>query len=214
MYSLITSYLLQSKECTLPGIGSFKINSIPAIADAANKQILPPNDEIFFTEKENVNFGGLAKYIAAKKNIDIKSAEEQLNDFCKEWNGKIKTGEELHFETIGTIKKNSEGNIYFEKAEKLNYLQPIQVENIYEKEEPLTVEEPEETVVVEQEDYNNGEIVTKRPSWGIWAVSLMVISFAVIFYHFYDHRLSSSSLGNQNKLLIDSASATYSVPSK
>lgn len=211
MHSIITSYLLQCKECALPGIGSLKVNHISASADVANKQILPPKDEIVFTEKENVTPGGLIKYIAKKKNIDVDTAENVLKDFCREWKEKINAGEELRLETIGSLKKNSGRNIYLEEDKNFNFLQPISVKKIYEKEEPVTIAKPKETVTLEQ-TYENEEVIIKRLTWGIWAMILIAIASATICYHFYTYKLTPSSLGNQNHFTVDSADARHTIP--
>ena len=41
MQELITSFLIQNKKCSLPGIGKFNIVTKPAELDVANKRMLP-----------------------------------------------------------------------------------------------------------------------------------------------------------------------------
>ncbi len=211
MHSIITSYLLQSKECVLPGIGSLKIKYISASADVVNKQILPPKDEIVFSEKENINADGLLKYIAKKKITDVDISENLLKDFCKEWKERINGGEELRLDTVGSLKKNSEGNICFEEDKNFNFLQPIPVEKVYEKEEPVILAQPAETLAVE-DTYQNEPVIIKRSAWGILAIILIAVASAAIFYNFYEHKLTSSFLGNQNHFFIDSADSRYTIP--
>ncbi len=67
MHSLITSYLLQTKECILPGIGILQIINTPATKDAAKSQLLPPSEEFIFKHEIQKNSAGLVKYIADKK---------------------------------------------------------------------------------------------------------------------------------------------------
>ena len=52
MQELITSFIIQSKECRLKGIGRFQRVTHPAQTDIANKQIMPPSEEKTFTERE------------------------------------------------------------------------------------------------------------------------------------------------------------------
>jgi hypothetical protein len=205
MRSLITSYLLQSKECVLPGIGTLHTIHTPASTDAATRRILPPFEEFIFKHEDNSKSPGLVKYIADKKHIDQSEAENLLNDFCKEWKEKINTGEELRFETVGSILKNADGAIVFEKENTFNFLQPISVEQTYNKtEEPVVIEEPIVPEVFEKKDEH---IVVERTWWGLWALILLAIGAVMMFYYFKDHK--STSFGNQNHYAVDSATATH-----
>ncbi len=81
MESLITSYLLQSKECVLPGIGSFQIKNIPATFVDGTNQLLPPSEEIIFKEEIFSQSSGIVQYIADKKKIEENEAEALLSNF-------------------------------------------------------------------------------------------------------------------------------------
>ena len=212
MHLLITSYLLQNKECTLPGIGILLIIHTPASTDAATNRILPPFEGIFFKKDDHSKSPGLVKYIAAKKNIEEVDAENLLNDFCKEWKEKINAGEKLNFETVGTIQNNAEGIIVFEKENAANFLQPISVVQAYDKKE---LPEP----VIEQtmpEVFETGDedVVVERSYWGLWALILLAIGSVIIFYHFKENGLSRSTIGNQHQYPVDSTGATYTIPDK
>ena len=219
MHSLITSYLLQSRECVLPGIGILQIKNIPAKTDSAKSLLLPPAEEIIFRKEAYAKSPGLVKYIADKKHIEQSEAEDILNNFCSEWKEKINAGGKLNFETVGSIQKNADGIISFvqrtpsgEREGSFNFLHPIAVNDPYRKaEEHVSInEEPvlSEANVVEE------EVVVERSYWGLWALILLAIGSVMIFYHFKDHKLSGSTIGNQNHFAIDSATATYHLGNK
>ncbi|MDB5221684.1 MAG: hypothetical protein JWN83_351 [Chitinophagaceae bacterium] len=213
MHSLITSYLLQSKECILPGIGILQVINTPASTDAATRRLLPPSEEIIFRKESHSKSPGLVKYIVGKKHIQQSEAEELLNDFCKEWKEKINAGEKLDLEGIGSIQKNTDGIISFEKENSFNFLQPIIVDNLYKSvEEPLLIDKDPEVNEYKEEE----EVIVERGEksyWGLWALILLAIGSVVIFYHFKDYKIiTGSSVGNQHKYIIDSAGATYQLP--
>ncbi|MEO7292791.1 MAG: hypothetical protein ABIW34_06800 [Ginsengibacter sp.] len=212
MHSLIISYLFQSNECTLPGIGVLEIIHTPASTDAATNRILPPFEEIIFKKDDHSKPTGLVKYIAAKKNIDEADAENLLNDFSKEWQEKINVEEELNFETVGTIQKNTDGVIFFEKENAVNFLQPISVDEAYPKKElPEPIVEQQVPEVFETGDE---DVIVERSYWGLWALILFAIGAVVIFYHFKENGISHSTIGNQNQYPVDSTGATYTIPDK
>jgi nucleoid DNA-binding protein len=213
MHSLITSYLLQSKECVLPGIGVLQVIHTPASTDVPNNRILPPSEEIIFKKEDHSKSPGLTKAIAYKKDIEESKAENLLDNFCKEWEERINKGEKLTFETVGSIQKNADGVITFERGNIFNYLQPISVNNPYHRtEQPVSIDEaPPMSEVFEEK---NNDVVVERSYWGFWALILLAVGSLMLFFHFKDHKLSGSTVGNQKRFAIDSAKATYNVPNK
>ncbi len=213
MHSLITSYLLQSKECVLPGIGVLQVIHTPASTDVPNNRILPPSEEIIFKKEDHSKSPGLTKAIAYKKDIEESKAENLLDNFCKEWEERINKGEKLTFETVGSIQKNADGVITFERGNIFNYLQPISVNNPYHRtEQPVSIDEaPPMSEVFEEK---NDDVVVERSYWGFWALILLAVGSLMLFFHFKDHKLSGSTVGNQKRFAIDSAKATYNVPNK
>jgi nucleoid DNA-binding protein len=231
MESLFTSYLLQSKECVLPGIGSFQIKYLPATYVEGANQLLPPSEEIIFKEEILIQSPGIVKYIADKKHIEENEAEALLSNFCNEWNKKIRAGDKLNLLPIGSLHSNEDGEILFKRETGFRFLQPITLKNLYQKtEEPelnreaavLIDNEPElinkeEVLIGEETEESHGkvmqeDVVIKKSYWGYWAFILFTIGVVVIFLHFKDHNFSSSSTGNTNKFMIDSAGATYQLP--
>lgn len=207
MHSIITSYLLQSKECVLPGIGSLQIIDTPAATANEPGRILPPSSEIIFKRNESKKLDGQVNYIAAVSNIPKEEAEDRLNDFCKEWKHKINNGESLHLETIGFIKKNGEGDIVFEKEETINFYEPIEVDQIYKSHTLPAVEA--EVHVAKEEIYVKEKVVIKRSYWWLWALILLAIAAVMIFYHFSENGFNRSTLGNQNKIKPGTTQETY-----
>ncbi len=217
MHSLITSYLLQNKECILPGIGVLQIIHTPAGSDHANSRLLPPFEEIIFKKESHTKSEKLVKYIADKKHIQQAEAENLLTNFCDEWNEKINAGGRLEFETVGSIQKDADNVTGFERESCYNFLQPIAVNKVYKSEASHEqLKKDTETVtarhMASQENTFEEDVVIERSYWGFWALILFAIGSVMLFYYFKDHKLSGSSAGNQHIYTIDSATATYTVP--
>lgn len=211
MQSLITSYLLQNKECTLDGIGSLQLKKIPSKFDSDTKEILPPAEEIILHNSTSDN-AGFIKYIADKKNISFDEAKDIYSNFCKDWKEKIEAGEELMLEPFGAIQKSADGKIYFERKRLPNFYHTIPVEEIYQQATLISGKEEDLNNDVISNNTVEDEVVVERSHWGWWAAILLAIAFAVIFFQLKDKRLSGSSAGNQKKIIADSATATYKVP--
>lgn len=213
MRSLITSYLLQSKECILPGIGVLQIIHTPASSDRANKLLLPAYEAVLFKKEDHQASPGLIKYISTKKHIDQTEAKDLLDDFCTGWKEKVDAGERLHFETIGSIYKNADNTLVFEKEKGFNFLHPINVDSVYQKADaPAVIEQEPEPVLPGINVYKEEKIVVEKSYWGLWALILLAVGFVMLFYYFKDHKITNSNIGNQHKFIIDSAGASYHLP--
>ncbi|HEV8081539.1 MAG TPA: hypothetical protein VGP43_12570 [Chitinophagaceae bacterium] len=215
MKSIATSYLLQSKECILPGIGILQIRNVSAKTDIVNNQILPPASEILFKEDSNLKSPSLVKYIADTKHIGLIEAEDTLILFCNEWKEKMISGDKMNFETLGSLQKNAENKIIFERESSFNFLKPITVNIAYEPiKEPVIIKE--EPVLLKTVDFKKEEeenVVLEKSYWGLWALILLAIASVMLFFHFKIHE-TGSVIGNQKHFTIDSATATYSIPKK
>ena len=105
MQDLITSFIIQSKECKLAEIGKFSKVTTPAKTDIANKQIIPSITQIVFNKREERISDGLIKYVADKKNISSSEALNEIKKWCSNTKAKLKNGESILFKSIGFLKK-------------------------------------------------------------------------------------------------------------
>lgn len=213
MHSLITSYLLQTDKCALPNIGFFKINYKSAETDIVNKQMLPPVEEVVFNEQAAFSSPGLINYIAVKRNIPPGEAENLLNNFCKEWEEKIKAGEALCFESFGCLQKNEAGMISFTRAEGPVYCKPVNAERVLHDntEHAVLVGDRETTSTAMNEYYKENILVAKR-GWIVRAAILSAIALAILVYCLYNNKIGVSRTGNRNHFSVKSANETHFKP--
>src|SRR6478609_5856078 len=125
MESLITSFLLQSAKTTLPYIGTFYHQWTSSKLDVVNKQILPPGRELIFHESSDSDAGNLVNFISRKQHIQLSEAKTELDKYCNYWKDKLNRGDSLNFETIGLLRRNEEGLIYFQPERSNQFLQPV-----------------------------------------------------------------------------------------
>lgn len=210
MKKLITSFLLQSENCTLPHLGTFYRQWVPSQLDIANKQILPPINEISFKETSDTDPGNLVNYIARKKNILVQEARDELNDYCTRWNEKMNAGEKLHLGAVGTLLKNPDGHIYLDRNVLDNYRQPVSAERVlHQNATHNMLVGDRETTSTAMSQYYDGTVVFERSHWGTWAIILIAIAASVLFFHFKDHSISTEGVGNQKHLIVADPPATH-----
>ncbi len=214
MQDLITSFIIQSKECKLAGIGMFRNVTIPAEPDIASKKISPPVLEKLFTGKEEKISDELVKYVAVKMNISLSEALENVKEWCGETKLKLKNGEEIFFQCLGSLKKEPSGNILFRNQNNVPFFEPVSAERVIHKnsEHKVLVGDRETTSSVMNEFYHHDEETRERNNqWKIVSMILLVTALILLFLYFYQHSFLFSSLGNQRKISPQLPPDTYFV---
>jgi len=210
MQDLITSFIIQSKECKLPQIGKFNVVVTPSESDIANKQITAPTIEILFSAREEKISDGLIKYVAARKKIAIGEAVTEIQNWCTSVKTKLKNGEEVLLAPLGILKKGPSGNLFVQRESNELFFEPVAAERVIHKnsEHAMLVGDRETTSSAMSQFYNE-VIVSKNKTWKIIAVILLVIALVLLFFYFYGHPFSISESGNHQKVVAPSAPDTY-----
>lgn len=186
----------------------------PAQADIANKQITPSVEEKIFTPKEERISDELVKYAAAKNNISIEEAFEQIKEWCAETNAKLKRGEEIFLSSVGFLKTTQSGIISFQALKTFPFYQPITVERVIHKNSThnVLVGDRETNSSVMSRFYNEEDTPeeVKRNAWKIISIILFVIALLLVIFYFSSHSFSLSGIGSQVKINPQSPPATYS----
>lgn len=213
MRELINSFIIQSKECRLRGIGKFQSVLHHAQADIANKQIIPPVEEKIFTPREERISDELVKYTAAKNNISMEEAFEKVKEWCAETRTKLKNGEEIFLPLLGVLKANQSGIISFQAIKTYPFYEPITVERVIHKNSThnVLVGDRETNSSVMTRFYKDEEMSdnVRRNAWKIISITLFVIALFLLIFYFYTHSFSLSGTGNQIKVTPQSPPATY-----
>lgn len=214
MQDLITSFIIQAKECRLRDVGRFKIGVIAAQSDIANKQIIPPATEILFTSREENISDGLVKYIADKKQLGVSQALDDLKKWCSEAKNKLKNGEEILLEPLGVIKKGTSGNIFIPQNSSFQFFEPVPAERVIHQnsDHAMLVGDKQTTSAVMNNYFQEDEIVRKNNTWKIIAIILLGIAVFFLIVHFYGNPFSLSTIGNQHKIVPGTTPPTYSIP--
>ena len=211
MWNLITSYLIQSGECVLPGIGTFTLVNTPATLDVANKEMLPPQTEYRFSDRTGQPAEGLVQYVALKKELDKQDALTQIKDVCSQIKEKIISGEKIKLNSIGMLYKDQSDNIVFEEEKRIPVLEPVPAIRVVHKEvKHAMIVGDKETDSSEMNEFLNGEqeIQSRNAFWKIAAIILFLIGVGMLIFHFYNNS-SENPLGNGSKIVPAPTHKTY-----
>ena len=211
MEDIITSFLVQSKECSLPGIGKFRLITVPAEQDMANKVMYPPAGKIIFNRKADKLSEDLVTYFCYKENVTQEVATERIKNWCHHATERLNAGEIIIFEAIGNLKADISGNISFQTQKPFPFLQPVTVERVIGEtvEHPVLIGDNETTSSAIHQSLQE-EITVKKSSWKIIAIVLLAAGVITLLIYFYNHGFSLSAVGNQMQHVPETPAATYS----
>ena len=205
MNDILTSYLLQHKSISIPGLGSMYIERIPAQTDFVNKRILPPDYIFRFDKYFDAPDKDFFSYLAQQMNRADYEAIKWYNEWAYELRNKIRDGEVVEWKNVGLLKKDTTGEIIFEPVRAIDTLQePAPANRVIHSHAQHTMLVGDREVIrefthEEGEPLEMGTYVEKE-SWWLYALIIAAIALSVIFFHFYKNGFSVSSAGNQERI--------------
>lgn len=211
MQDLITSFILQSKECKLPGIGKFWQVVTPAETDMGKNQIIPPLTEFIFTGREDKVSNELINYIAVNRRVTIAEAQALINEWCSDISDKLINEEEIPLKSLGSLKKDPSGDTFFQRKNDIPFFVPVAAERVVHKNSSVhaVLVGNHETDSSAMNQLLQEDKVERNNEWKIMALILFVIALVIMFFYFYQHPLSLSSSGNQQQVVPEAPPATY-----
>lgn len=114
--------LLFGHECVIiPGFGGFIGNFSPARIESSTGTFYPPVRKISFNKNLDYNDGLLISKISRVKALNYGDSRSIVEDFVKDLNNRLKRGERIVFDHLGSFVLNHERSIQFEPEININY---------------------------------------------------------------------------------------------
>jgi len=208
MYEVLNRYLFQHKSISIPGLGSLVAETIPAVADFANKQLLPVQIKFRFDKYFDSPDREFFTYLSVKKNIPDFEAIRWYNDFALNLRNKIRTDEEAIWEGVGVFRKDFGGEVVFEPiVPEYDFYPPVKAERIIRADarHSILVGDKEKTNY-EMAEMLHDEVHVEKESWWIYALILAAVGLSVLFFHLYSNHFRWGVTGNQQQLKVEGLS--------
>jgi len=204
MIEALTSYLLQHKSISIPGLGTVYIERIPAQTDFINKQILPPSYHFRFDKYFDAPDKDFFTYLAQQKDMADYEAIKWYNEWAYDLRNRLRTDEEVHWTGVGTLKKDASGDIVFEASGAIPSPQePAPATRVIHSKAQHTMLVGDREVTREisaEETVYPEEETPQKSNWWIYAIIIAAIALTAIFFHFYKNGFSAAGTGNQQKI--------------
>lgn len=117
------SELLYSHDCVIvPGLGGFVAHERGAFLNPAQHTFAPPARKLAFNAGLRISDGILAQAISRTRGISFNDAMDLIQLVVEDIIQRLKSGETIEIEKVGTLVYDKEGNLQFEPETNENYL--------------------------------------------------------------------------------------------
>jgi hypothetical protein len=198
MFAVLNAYLFQHRSISIPGLGTIYLETLPADIDVADRTMRPPVYRFRFDKYFDAPDAAFFSYLATQRNIVDYEAIKWYNEFSLDLRNRIRTEEEVSWDGVGILKKDSSGNVLFESTKAPAFFLPTPAKRVNRP-------DAQHTLVVGDRERTSGEMNEwlleeganrRKLSWWVIALILGVAGLALLGWHFYSHGWSA---GNQQK---------------
>lgn len=185
MTQAITKYFALNQTLSLPGIGSFLVETEPVQIDFANKSILPSKNKIIFTNDKIQPGKDFFVFLSEELHVDEKQAENKFAAYTSLLQNELSETHKLYFKGIGNLTKHSGGTSNFQPEDEIHFSPVLTAERVIRKNasHKVIVGEHERTSE-EMHTALHGDKKVKKERWWIAATVLALIGIAAIIFYY------------------------------
>ena len=112
MYEILYKYLILNNKVSLPNVGTFIVENIPAKMDFDNKKLIPPTQTISLNSNLVDNeLPQLQNFISKELNISSDDALSKITSFIDEIKNQLSVIGSANIPGIGNLFRNNNGDI-------------------------------------------------------------------------------------------------------
>ncbi len=141
---MVKELILDNDEVSLPGVGSFVTEIVPATFSDKGYTINPPYRRLYFRQRQNDNDTAIAELYAKSNNVELGQAVMIIENFLEEMREVLKQKKTIVFPGLGRLRATRENNFFFVADEDLDIypdgfgLEPISLKTHEETPEEVT----------------------------------------------------------------------------
>ncbi len=185
MYKAVRKFLMLHHHLPLQGIGNFRVETIPAQIDIANRAIQPSSLQIHFSEEKLPAERFFFNFLAQELNITEVQAVLRFTDFTTQLLSDLLEDKAVIFKGIGALKKSPD-EINFQPEKLPRYYPTITAERVIRQNAThiIKVGEQEKTSIEMQTVLQEDEEIIRSERWWIPAAIFAFVGIAAIIYYY------------------------------
>lgn len=158
--------ILDYDRISLPSLGSFVVESVPAYFSEDGNTIFPPNKRISFKRSESWNDMLIVKCYQKEMNVSEDEAKVAVEAFMAEFAAELKQKKNIEIPSFGKLRSTKEGNYFFVADRKIGIfaedmgLEPISLKILNENPDQILDISEEVSSIVGGENVSSMDDVT------------------------------------------------------
>ena len=110
---MIGDLMLQTDSLSLPGLGTFTAEEMPATFSDRGFSVNPPYRRLSFTSRQTQDGQLAALYAASNEGLSQEDAESIIGSFCESLKEELGTSKTVDFPGLGRLRATREGQLFF-----------------------------------------------------------------------------------------------------
>ena len=139
MYNAIRKFFALHHHLSLPGIGSFLVETQPAKIEFANRSISSAKNSIVFNNDKLPPEKQFYEFLSNELKIDELQAVRSFTDYTTRLHDDLNKNHTLYFKGIGTLTRQTSHAINFQPEEMPDYFPTLTAERVIRKNASHTV---------------------------------------------------------------------------
>lgn len=220
MFDVLYQYLILQKSLSLPGLGTIRLQHIPAISNISDHVIEPPCMKAVFDDTQDTPNKSLFQFLSNRFGIEEWEAIKKINDFSFDLKNELKQQHELDWKHLGLFRCDLAGIVTLEsKPTRFDFVGTVPARRVIRANANHNIVRGDKEVT---EVFNVSETepapdpLTHKPGnagkWWIWALVLFLAVALTLGIHFYINGVNFDSLFNTQKQPTTEAPKTYTQP--
>jgi len=185
MYQYIHKYFALNKNVTLPGIGSFNVETKPAKLDFINKTLHSPAPVIHYNKyyKADKRF---YNFLSKETGVNESNIVNNFNRFTERLKEQLESSCILELQGIGTLTKNASGYSFVADNTVQYFFHDAVAERVIRQNAEHTVKVGEEHKTSTQMHRELRQKAVKKDNWFVTAIILGAIGIvAIVLYYLF-----------------------------
>lgn len=217
MFTILYQYFILQKSLSLPGLGTIRLQHIPAINNISDHVVEPPSRKAIFDDTQDAPNKNLFQFIANRLGIEEWEAIKKINDFSFDLKAQLKQGQEVVWENIGTLKSDLAGTITLDsKASQFDFIIPVPAKRVIRSNTNHSIVRGDKEVTevfnvmpLENAGEETEETGSRKKRWLLWASLVLLAALTTLIIHFYMNGFTFKSIFNTQKQPVREAEKTY-----
>lgn len=191
LYELFYKYLILNMRASMPGIGTFGVEQVPATMDYENKKLNPPTQNIRLESSEiATDTYSFYNYLARELNINESDAARRFQEFTHDIQKQATANGSVLLPGIGRMRKDYASGYVIEPENDSKQVLPdlwitktqaanTGLLNVYANTQPSIIKsgnietEVDRLIVKEKDDY-----------WWVFAIVIAIMGLGALLYYY------------------------------